>query len=87
MGKQKDAGGNTLEMKKGTCFKEAYSVATGTILTVNTKEKKLYKGDQELIDISESLTPQKAEFIKAGGSYAIVFGKKLQTFASKITRD
>ena len=24
------------------------------------------------------------EFIKAGGSYAVVFGKKLQTFASKI---
>jgi aconitate hydratase 2/2-methylisocitrate dehydratase len=23
------------------------------------------------------------EFIKAGGSYAIVFGKKLQTFASR----
>ncbi|MDA9349781.1 aconitase family protein, partial [Polaribacter sp.] len=31
-----------------------------------------------------SLTPQKVEFIKAGGSYAIVFGKKLQTFASKV---
>jgi aconitate hydratase 2/2-methylisocitrate dehydratase len=28
------------------------------------------------------LTPQKVEFIKAGGSYAIVFGKKLQSFAS-----
>ena len=37
-----------------------------------------------MIDISASLTPQKAEFIKAGGSYAVVFGKKLQTFASKI---
>ncbi|MDA9977368.1 aconitase family protein, partial [Polaribacter sp.] len=48
------------------------------------KEKKLYNGDQELIDISASLTPQKVEFIKAGGSYAIVFGKKLQTFASKV---
>ena len=23
------------------------------------------------------------EFIKAGGSYAVVFGKKLQTFAAK----
>jgi aconitate hydratase 2/2-methylisocitrate dehydratase len=28
-----------------------------------------------------SFTPQKMEFMKAGGSYAIVFGKKLQTFA------
>ncbi|MDO7173825.1 bifunctional aconitate hydratase 2/2-methylisocitrate dehydratase [Mariniflexile sp. AS56] len=64
-------------------LEEVYSVATGTVLTVNTKEKKLYKGDQELIDISSALTPQKVEFIKAGGSYAIVFGKKLQTFAAK----
>jgi len=44
----------------------------------------LYNGNQELVDISASLTPQKTEFIKAGGSYAIVFGKKLQTFASKV---
>ena len=35
------------------------------------------------MDISASLTPQKMEFIKAGGSYAIVFGKKLQAFAAK----
>ena len=81
--KQKDESGKTIRDEEGEpILKEAYSVATGTILTVNTREKKLYKGDQELIDISESLTPQKAEFIKAGGSYAIVFGKKLQTFAS-----
>jgi aconitate hydratase 2/2-methylisocitrate dehydratase len=60
-----------------------YSVATGTVLTINTKTKKLYSGDKELIDISKAFTPQKIEFIKAGGSYAIVFGKKLQTFASK----
>ena len=83
--KQKDAAGNIIRDEEGQpILKETYSIATGTILTVNTKEKKLYKGDQELIDISESLTPQKAEFIKAGGSYAIVFGKKLQTFASKL---
>jgi aconitate hydratase 2/2-methylisocitrate dehydratase len=54
------------------------------VLTINLKKKKLYKGDQELIDISKSFTPQKLESIKAGGSYAIVFGKKLQTFASKL---
>ena len=35
------------------------------------------------MDISASLTPQKLEFIKASGSYAIVFGKKLQAFAAK----
>ncbi|OWP83976.1 bifunctional aconitate hydratase 2/2-methylisocitrate dehydratase [Flavobacterium davisii] len=64
-------------------LEQVYSVETGTVLTINTKTKKLYDGDQELIDLSKSFTPQKMEFIKAGGSYAIVFGKKLQTFAAK----
>ncbi len=83
--KVKDASGKTLRDENGDpILEEKYSVATGTVLTVNTKEKKLYNGDQELIDISASLTPQKVEFIKAGGSYAVVFGKKLQTFASKV---
>ena len=51
----------------------------------NTRSKKLLDGidRKELVDISASLTPQKIEFIKAGGSYAIVFGKKLQSFASE----
>lgn len=65
-------------------LEEVYSVATGTVLTINTKTKKLYNGDKELIDISKALTPQKKEFIRAGGSYAIVFGKKIQTIAAKI---
>ena len=64
-------------------LEQAYSVETGTVLTINTKTKKLYNGDQELADISSALTPQKVEFIKAGGSYAIVFGKKLQSFAAQ----
>ena len=34
-------------------------------------------------DISAAFTPQKMEFMRAGGSYAIVFGKKIQTFAAK----
>jgi aconitate hydratase 2 / 2-methylisocitrate dehydratase len=65
-------------------LEEVYSVATGTVLTINTKKKKLCNGDQELIDISKALTPQKMEFIRAGGSYAIVFGKKIQTVAARI---
>ena len=82
--KKTDAEGNVVKDADGEpILEEAYSVATGTVLTINTKEKKLYNGDQELIDISSSLTPQKVEFIKAGGSYAVVFGKKLQTFAAK----
>ena len=64
-------------------LEEVYSVATGTVLTINTRTKKLCNGDEELVDIAASLTPQKVEFMKAGGSYAIVFGKKLQTFAAK----
>jgi aconitate hydratase 2/2-methylisocitrate dehydratase len=39
-------------------------------------------GGEELMDVSSSFTPQKVEFIKAGGSYAIEFGKKLETFAA-----
>ncbi|MEM9228424.1 MAG: bifunctional aconitate hydratase 2/2-methylisocitrate dehydratase [Pseudomonadota bacterium] len=64
-------------------LEQKYSVATGTVLTINTKDKKLYndKGDEELVDVSSSFSAQKVEFIKAGGSYAIVFGKKLQSFA------
>jgi len=82
--KKKDAEGNTVLDENGDPeLQQVYSVDTGTVLTINTKEKKLYLGDEELIDISPALTPQKVEFIKAGGSYAVVFGKKLQTFAAK----
>ena len=82
--KKQDAAGKPVLNEKGEpVLEQVYSVATGTVLTINTKKKKLYNGDQELIDISRSLTPQKMEFIKAGGSYAVVFGKKIQTFAAK----
>ena len=64
-------------------LKQTYSVETGTLLTINTKTKKLYKEGKEVMDISSAFTPQKIEFMKAGGSYAVVFGKKLQTFAAK----
>ncbi|GLQ36117.1 aconitate hydratase [Amylibacter marinus] len=67
-------------------LEQLYSVETGTVLKINTKKKKLYSADggEELTDISASFTPQKLEFMKAGGSYAIVFGKKLQTVAAEI---
>ncbi|MBC5834675.1 bifunctional aconitate hydratase 2/2-methylisocitrate dehydratase [Flavobacterium sp. F372] len=82
--KKTDANGEVVRNESGDpVLEETYSVATGTVLTINTKSKKLYNGDQELIDISKAFTPQKMEFIKAGGSYAIVFGKKIQTFAAK----
>ena len=52
-------------------------------IDINTKNKKLYKDKKEVCDLTSSFTPQKMEFMKAGGSYAVVFGKKLQTFAAK----
>ncbi|MBT7405062.1 MAG: bifunctional aconitate hydratase 2/2-methylisocitrate dehydratase, partial [Opitutae bacterium] len=78
-----DTEGNPVMDSNGDpVLEQTYSVETGKVLTINTKKKKLYEGDKELTDISPALTPQKVEFIKAGGSYAIVFGKKLQSFAS-----
>ena len=69
--------GKTVRDKDGEpILVHEYSVETGTVLTINTKTKKLYNGDKELKDISAALTPQKVEFIRAGGSYAVVFGKK-----------
>ena len=64
-------------------LEQKYSVETGTVLKINSKTKKLYSADgqEELVDLDDSFTPQKIEFMKAGGSYAIVFGKKLQSFA------
>tara|TARA_B100000446_G_scaffold111058_1_gene103674 strand:+ start:2714 stop:5488 length:2775 start_codon:yes stop_codon:yes gene_type:complete len=82
--KKTDAEGNVITDANGDAvLEEAYSVATGTVLTIDTKAKKLYNGDKELVDVSDAFTPQKVEFMKAGGSYALTFGKKLQTFAAE----
>jgi len=74
-----------LDNEGHTVLRQKYSVATGTVLTVNTKTKRLYDetGTEELADVASAFTPQKVEFMKAGGSYAVVFGKKLQTFAAE----
>ena len=65
---------------------QTYNVDTGTLLKINTKSKKLYNanGTKELVDISNSFTQQDIDFIRAGGSYAVVFGKKLQNQACEI---
>ncbi|MCH1568306.1 MAG: bifunctional aconitate hydratase 2/2-methylisocitrate dehydratase [Alphaproteobacteria bacterium] len=67
-------------------LEQKYSVETGTVLTISAKDKKLYSddGSEELADLGDSFTPQKVEFMKAGGSYAIVFGKKLQSLACAV---
>ena len=83
--KKKDSSGNIiLDANNEPIIQNIYSVNTGTVLTINTKEKKLYKDKEEVCDLTNSFTPQKMEFMKAGGSYAVVFGKKLQSFATKI---
>ncbi|WP_417743698.1 bifunctional aconitate hydratase 2/2-methylisocitrate dehydratase [Salipiger sp.] len=65
-------------------LEQKYSVATGTVLKIDTKAMKLTdENGKELVDVSSAFTPQKVEFMKAGSSYAIVFGKKLQTFAAE----
>lgn len=84
--KRLDESGNPILNNAGDpILEQRYSVETGTVLTINTKNKKLYdaKGDKELVDMAASFSPQKVEFMKAGGSYAIVFGKKLQSFAAR----
>jgi len=64
-------------------LEQRYSVDTGTLLKIDVKRKKLLSasGEEELVDLSSSFTPQKMEFMKAGSSYSIVFGKKLQSLA------
>jgi aconitate hydratase 2/2-methylisocitrate dehydratase len=83
--KKTDADGNTVRDANGDpVLEEAYSVKTGTVLTINTKTKKLYDSEGNVLsDVSDAFTPQKVEFMKAGGSYAVTFGKQLQTFAAE----
>ena len=65
-------------------LEQKYSVETGTVLKIDAKNRKLRdETGTELVDLASSFTPQKMEFMKAGSSYAIVFGKKLQTFAAE----
>ena len=82
--KKLDSDGNPIiNNDDNPVLEQKYSVETGTVFKINTKEKKLFneQGDEEMVDLSSSFNPQKVEFMKAGGSYAIVFGKKLQSFA------
>jgi len=61
-----------------------FSVDTGTVFTINLKNKTLCNedGSEVLADVSSAFTPQKLAFMRAGGSYAVVFGKKLQSLAA-----
>ncbi|MCP4449068.1 MAG: bifunctional aconitate hydratase 2/2-methylisocitrate dehydratase [Myxococcales bacterium] len=81
-----DKGEVILDEDGEAVLEQVFSIDTGTVLTINLKEKKLYNedGSKELSDIASALTPQKLEFIRAQGSYAVVFGKKLQSAAADI---
>ncbi|MEL0090798.1 MAG: bifunctional aconitate hydratase 2/2-methylisocitrate dehydratase [Rhodospirillales bacterium] len=84
--KKVDENGKVIVNNDGNpILEEKYSVATGTTLTINTKTRKLMNedGSEELADVSAAFSPQSVEFMKAGGSYAIDFGKKLQIFAAE----
>ncbi len=84
--KKRDEDGNVIVNNDGNpVLEEKYAVATGTTLTIDTKAGKLLNedGSEELADVSASFSPQSVEFMKAGGSYAIDFGKKLQVFAAQ----
>ena len=79
--KKKDSDGNIILNNDGEpILEQLYSVETGTELTINTKTKKLYNKEEtkELVDVSSSFTGKKVEFMKAGGSYSIVFGKNFK---------
>ena len=85
--KKLDENGETIVDEDGEAvLEQVFSIDTGTVLTINTTTKKLYNedGSKELCDIASALTPQKLEFIRAQGSYAVVFGKKLQSTAAAI---
>ena len=84
--KKVDENGKAIINNDGSpVLEEKYSVATGTVLTIDTKAGKLLNedGTEELADVGKSFSPQSVEFMKAGGSYAIDFGKKLQIFAAE----
>ncbi|MCV2880320.1 bifunctional aconitate hydratase 2/2-methylisocitrate dehydratase [Sedimentimonas flavescens] len=84
--KKTDENGKAILNNDGNpVLEQKFSVTTGTVLKIDTKKKKLLnEAGEEVADLSSSFTPQKVEFMKAGGSYAIVFGKKLQTVAAEI---
>jgi len=83
--KKTDADGKPILNNDGNpILEQKYSVKTGTVLKIDTRNKKLCdENGKELVDVASAFTPPKVEFMQAGGSYAIVFGKKLQTFAAE----
>lgn len=83
--KKTDSDGKVILNNDGTpILEEKYTVETGKVFTIDAKNKKLRDehGKEEYVDVTNSFSAENVEFMKAGSSYAVVFGKKLQTFAS-----
>ena len=82
--KKLDASGQSILDENGDpILEEKYPMRSGSTFRIDTKRKKLFNGDEAVVDIADALTPQKLESIRAGGSYAVIFGKKLQNFAAQ----
>jgi aconitate hydratase 2/2-methylisocitrate dehydratase len=61
--KKTDAAGNVVfDDNEEPVLEKVYSVDTGTVLTINTKSKKLFNGDEELMDISSALLHKKLSY-------------------------
>jgi aconitate hydratase 2/2-methylisocitrate dehydratase len=74
--KKVDENGNPVRNEKANLFlKKTYSVATGTVLTINTKEKN-YTTEIRNLKIFQNLSLLKNGIHQSGGSYAIVLVKK-----------
>ena len=58
-------------------------VATGTVLTINTKEKKLYHGGDEPVDVAQSFTPQKRSLRRRWFVCRRIW-QEVQTFAAGV---
>jgi aconitate hydratase 2/2-methylisocitrate dehydratase len=81
--KKVDENGNPVLNENGEPFLEqAYSVATGTVLTINTKRKKYITEIRNLL-IFQNLSLLKNGIHQSWRILRIVFGKKLQTFAAQ----
>jgi aconitate hydratase 2/2-methylisocitrate dehydratase len=84
--KKHDTSGNLIIDENGDpVLEQTYSVDTGTVLTINTKTKKLYEGAKELMDISSAFTPQKNGIHESWRLLCNCIWKKVTNFCCQST--
>lgn len=68
--KMTDAAGKPVLNAEGNpVLEQTFSVASGTVLGIDTKARKLHDAARNvLVDRASAFTPQRAEFMRAGGS-------------------